>query len=88
LTVFYLVVLLAAALANYAFAVAILKELSAAGKNTPFFDLRWFVFRNLKIYREISRARHGRVGCAYYGYLATFALLILSAVLFFGSLAH
>jgi hypothetical protein len=88
LTVFYLVLLLAAALANYAFAVAILKELSAAGRNTTFFDLRWFIFRNLKNYREISMARYGKVGYAYYGYLATFAILILSAVLLLDSLAR
>lgn len=88
MTVFYLVVLLAAALANYAFAVAILKELSAAGRSTTFFDLRWFIFKNLNRYREISRARHGRVGYPFYGYLATFAILILSAVLFLDALAR
>ena len=86
MTVFYLVILLAAALANYAFALAILKELSAAGRNTSFFDLRWFIFKNLNTYRDISRSRYGRIGYPYYGYLATFAVLILSAILLLDSL--
>ena len=86
MTVFYLVLLLAAALANYVFALAILKELSAAGRNTSFFDLRWFIFKNLNTYREISRSRYGRIGYPYYGYLATFAVLILSAILLLDSL--
>lgn len=85
---FYLSVLVVAALANYVFALAILKELSAAGKSTTFFDLRWFVFKNLKNYREISKSRSGRIGSAYYGYLATFAALLLSAVLLLDSLTR
>lgn len=88
MTVLYLVLLLVAALANYAFALAILKELSAAGRNTTFFDLRWFIFKNLKSYREISNSRYGRVGWAYYGYLATFAVMVLAAVLFLDSLTR
>jgi len=88
LTVFCLVVLLVAALANYAFAMAILKELSAAGRNTTFFDLRWFIFRNLNRYRAISKARRGRVGYPYYGYIASFAVLVLSAALFLDSLTR
>ena len=72
---------------NFFFTLVILRELSSEKQGLSFFDLRWYVLKNLNTYKALTRSRYGRVGIPYYGYLATLATLILSAVLCLDSLA-
>jgi hypothetical protein len=86
LILFYLLLLLGSGVINYIFTIAILRELAASRPGMHFFDLRWHVLKNLGTYRDLTRARYGRTGIPYYGYLATLAVLILSAALLLQSL--
>lgn len=88
MTLFYFVLFLAFGIINLVFTLMILRELSAAQRGMSFFDLRWYVLKNLNRYREITREKYGRVGFAYYGYLATFGGMMLSAALLIDSLAR
>jgi hypothetical protein len=66
--------------------MTIMRELGTANKAMSFFDLRLHVLKNLKKYREVTKAKYGRVGLAYFGYLATLGTLLLSVVLLLNSL--
>jgi len=88
LTLFYGILFLLSGITNFAFTLMILRELSAEDKGLSFFDLRWYVLRNLNNYKALTQARYGRVGFPYYGYLATLAGLIVSAILCLDSLAR
>jgi len=87
LTLFYGILFLLSGIMNFSFTLMILRELASERQGLSFFDLRWYVLKNLNTYRTLTRSRYGRVGIAYYGYLATLATLILTAVLFLDSLA-
>lgn len=88
MTLFYGILFLLSGIANFAFTLMILRELAAEGKGLSFFDLRWYVLRNLNNYKALTRSRYGRVGLPYYGYLVTLAGLILSAILCLDSLTR
>jgi hypothetical protein len=88
LTLFFGILFLLSGITNFAFTLMILRELTAEKKGLSFFDLRWYVLKNLNNYKTLTRSRDGKVGFPYYGYLATLAVLILSAVLFLDSLAR
>ncbi len=88
MTLFYFILFLAAGIANFAFTILILRELATGKKGLSFFDLRWYVLKNLNTYKELTRSKHGRVGFAYYGYLATFAVMLVAAALCLDSLAR
>ncbi|HXV21913.1 MAG TPA: hypothetical protein VD811_13075 [Desulfuromonadales bacterium] len=88
MTLFFGILFLLSGITNFAFTLMILRELAAEKKGLSFFDLRWYVLKNLNNYKTLTRSRYGRVGFPYYGYLTTLATLILSAVLFLDSLAH
>jgi hypothetical protein len=88
LTLLFGILFLLSGITNFAFTIMILRELTAEKKGLSFFDLRWYVLKNLNNYKALTRSRYGRVGFPYYGYLATFAALILSAVLFLDSLVN
>ncbi len=83
----YLLLFLASGILNFAFTLRIVRELAADRPSLGFFDLRWYVLRNLNRYRDLTRQKYGRVGPAYYGYLATVVILALSAALLLQSLA-
>jgi len=86
LTLFFGILFLVSGIANFAFTIMILRELAAETKGLSFFDLRWYVLKNLNNYRTLTRSKYGKVGFPYYGYLATLAALILSAVFFLDTL--
>lgn len=88
MTLFFGILFLLSGIANFAFTITILRELTAEKKGLSFFDLRWYVLKNLNNYKTLTKSRDGKVGIPYYGYLGTFAALILSAVFFLESLAH
>lgn len=88
LTLFYGILFLLFGITNFAFTLMILRELTTEKKGLSFFDLRWYVLKNLSVYKALTRARYGKVGFPYYGYLTTLAGLILSAVLCLDSLAR
>jgi hypothetical protein len=86
LTLFFGILFLLSGIINLAFTLMILRELTAEKKGLSFFDLRWYVLKNLNNYKALTKSRYGKVGFPYYGYLGTFAAMILSAVLFLDSL--
>ncbi|KIH77420.1 hypothetical protein SAMN05660860_01945 [Geoalkalibacter ferrihydriticus] len=86
MTAFFLFLVLAFGVFNFLCAIVILRELSAEKNSTLTFDLRWHVFKNLGKYRDLTKAKHGRTGPAYYGYLVSFAFLLLAVVLLLDSL--
>jgi hypothetical protein len=86
LTLIFGIIFLLSGIINFAFTIMILRELTAETKGLSFFDLRWYVLKNLNNYKTLTRSRHGKVGFPYHGYLATLAALVLSAVLFLDSL--
>ena len=88
MTLFLGILFLLSGITNFAFTLMILRELTAEKKGLSFFDLRWYVLKNLDNYKALTRSRYGKVGFPYYGYLATLATLILSAILFLDSLAR
>lgn len=88
MTLFFGILFLLSGITNFAFTIMILRELTAEKKGLSFFDLRWYVLKNLNNYKALTRARYGKVGFPYYGYLASFAALILSAVLFLDTLVN
>lgn len=88
MTFFFGILFLLSGITNFAFTLMILRELTAEKKGLSFFDLRWYVLKNLNNYKILTRSRYGKVGFPYFGYLATLAALILSAVLFLDSLGH
>jgi len=88
LTLFYFILFLACGLVNFAFTVAILRELAMEKKGLSFFDLRWYVLKNLGTYRELTRSKYGRTGLPYYGYLGSFGALLLALALLLDSLAR
>lgn len=88
MTLFYGALFLLSGIMNFAFTLRILRELSSEKQGLSFFDLRWYVLKNLNTYKDLTRSRDGRVGIPYYGYLATLAALVLSAALFLDSLAR
>jgi hypothetical protein len=88
LTLIYGIIFLLSGITNFAFTLMILRELSTEKKGLSFFDLRWYVLKNLNTYKKLTRSRHGHVGFPYYGYLFTLAALVLSAILCLDSLAR
>jgi hypothetical protein len=66
----------------------ILREIATEKQGLSFFDLRWYVLKNLGTYKRLTRTRYGKVGFPYYGYLASLAALILAAILCLDSLAR
>lgn len=88
MTLFYGILFLLFGITNFAFTLMILRELAAEKQGLGFFDLRWYVLKNLGTYKTLTRTRHGKVGIPYYGYLATLAGLILSGILCLDSLAR
>jgi hypothetical protein len=88
LTLFYGIIFLLSGITNFAFTLMILRELSTEKKGLSFFDLRWYVLKNLNTYKKLTRSRYGKVGFPYYGYLVTLAALVLSAILCLDSLAR
>lgn len=88
MTLFYGIIFLLSGIMNFSFTLMILRELSAEKQGLSFFDLRWYVLKNLNNYKVLTKSRYGRVGFPFYGYLATLAALVLSAVLCLDSLAR
>jgi hypothetical protein len=88
LTLFYGILFLLSGITNFAFTLMILRELSTEKKGLSFFDLRWYVLKNLNTYQKLTRSRYGKVGFPYYAYLVTLAALVLSAILCLDSLAR
>lgn len=86
LTLFYGLIFLLSGIMNFFFTLMILRELSSEKQGLSFFDLRWYVLKNLNNYKELTKSRYGRVGFPYYGYLTTLAALILAAALCLNSL--
>lgn len=88
MTLVYGSIFLLSGIVNFSFTLMILREISSEKQGLSFFDLRWYVLKNLNNYKALTRSRYGRVGFPYYGYLATLATLILSAALCLDSLAR
>lgn len=88
MTLIYGIIFLLSGITNFAFTLMILRELSTEKKGLSFFDLRWYVLKNLNTYKKLTRSRHGKAGFPYYGYLVTLAALVLSAILCLDSLAR
>jgi hypothetical protein len=88
LTLTYFILFLLFGVTNFAFTLMILRELTTEKKGLSFFDLRWYVLRNLNHYKALTRSRYGKVGFPFYGYLATLGGLILSAILCLDSLSR
>ncbi|MDO3379982.1 hypothetical protein [Geoalkalibacter halelectricus] len=86
MTLFFLILVLGFGIINYLCSIVIMRELAREKNSTLAFDLRWYVMKNLRRYRDMTREKYGRVGPAYYGYLASSACLFLSVVLLLDSL--
>ncbi len=72
--------LLTAGLINFYFSIQILRRTTPPDATPSFFEIRWQVHRNLKKYKELTRAETGRIGSAWYGYwlsLIAIGLIIL-----------
>ncbi len=85
---FFLIALLASGLTNSVFSILILRELSSANIKVGYFESRWHIHKNLKTYKEITRKKTGRVSPVYYGYLASFYLLIAFVTLLLAAIAR
>ncbi len=86
MTSYLLMAFLGAGIANFAFSIVILRELAAANIKVSFYEMRWQMYKHLKTYRELTRARSGKVAFPYYGYLVTLGLMIGSGVLWLASI--
>lgn len=88
MTLTYFILFLLFGITNFSFTLMILRELTTEKKGLSFFDLRWYVLKNLNHYKALTRSRYGKVGFPFYGYLATLGGLILSAILCLDSLSR
>ena len=87
ITILYLILLFGFGLLNYFYALSIIRELGTERKEIVF-DFRWYVLKNLNRYKELTRGKYGRVGTAYYGYIGSLILLIMTLGLFLQALAR
>ncbi len=86
MTLYFLYAFLAAAILNFICSILILRGMTAAGIKVSFFEIRWQVHKHLKVYRQITKERTGKVAWPYYGYQGSLVGMIGFAVLTFFSL--
>ncbi len=86
MTLTWLIVFVLSGIVNFVFSFLILRELATENIKVNYFELRWQVHKHLKTYKKITREKSGRIGAAYYGYLGTLGILVVSGLLFFASL--
>ncbi|BCR06146.1 hypothetical protein DESUT3_32150 [Desulfuromonas versatilis] len=84
----WLILLVLAGIVNFVFSFLILKEVAGENAKVNYFEIRWQVHKHLKTYKSATRAKTGRVGSAYYGYLGSLGLLIAFALLLLNSLGR
>jgi len=80
--------LIGVGLVNLVYSVKIVRTLTEAGVKVSVYELRWQVHKHLKAYRRITQEKDGAVGFAFYGYLVSFVLLIVLALLFVASMTE
>ena len=72
---------------NFYFSLQILRYVAKTEVKMNFFELRWQVHKQMKLYCQLTRAQMGRTGGAWYGYWISLFLMLATILWFFSLLS-
>lgn len=83
-----LVVIFIFGVMNFYFSIQILRRVAKTEVRMNFFELRWQVHKQMKLYCQLTKSETGRIGGAWYGYWISLVIMLMTILWFFSLLSQ